>query len=175
MRQLFYLTVVFVLFSCNTNKHVITYKTKSNQKIIINLPNTLKPVCIDSLSVYGSKFAEDMPQDSKENWSGYIDDKFNLFTMWNTNGIYNDVYNEKGAMEIASQGSNYLLLSKVCKLNGNVCYVSVLKGQGKYQKKIKASTYFGRNNFILLIECKEQDFPEAEKLLIKILDSIKVK
>jgi hypothetical protein len=105
-------------------------------------------------------------------WKGFTNGNFIIFTMWPGKGIYKDLQQEKGAIETASQGSKNVLISELKNVNGKIFYIYAWKRDEAF--RIKASTYFGSESFALVIECKEKDFPEAQKKLMEIIETLKV-
>jgi hypothetical protein len=159
-----------VMTSCSTNQ-LIKYHTATRQKVSIEIPKSAKSTSINSIAESGSRFAANMTTEIKQYWKGYCDGNFNISTMWKEKGTYRDIYQEKGAIETASQGSKNELISELKNVNGKIFYINAWKNEAF---RIKASIYFGSASFALVIECKEKDFPEAQKKLMEIIETLKV-
>jgi hypothetical protein len=155
-----------VILSCSTPKKIFVATTADKKHIYVAIPATAIQTSIDNLRANGSVMAKYI-----NNWNGYKDGVFYIFMKWDTNRLYKDVYQEKGIIETGQSGSKNLLISEFREVNGCYYYINASKDE---LYRIRALTYFGRDVFLVLIECKEKDFPEAQKKLMEIIETLKV-
>jgi hypothetical protein len=171
MKKIVLILLACVLFFSCCSKKIVSFTTVNNLKVSINFPRAIKPTNLDAMVKSDSNFASGMLS-STTNWKGFIDGDYYIFILWPGKGISKDIFQLKGATETAYQGSENLLRSEIINVNGQAFYINAAKGNGLF--RIKASTYIDSVDFAVVIECKEKDFPEAQKKLMEIIETLKV-
>ncbi len=172
MKQIIILSIAFVLFSCSTNKQIAAKIPTTNQKISFIIPKTMGVVDMDSAFQSKLPFGKRPLYKVSPNINVYWDGSYILYVKKPTKSIYKNLEHEKGAMETAMQGTKGAK-SEIKTINGRSFYFSSWQGGDFYRTSFKI--YFGENSMMVAVESRKEDFQEAEELLMRILESIKVK